>query len=99
MKTLPLILRYHGFNYTQVLRGKRSCIYEQEVTPEIKYYEVFKLRERKERIVIFTGVDKKIEAGERWPRNEDFGEWAWSCRTLDRAMERFHELENETIKP
>ena len=93
MKALFNKSRKSGFVYTQVLRGKRSCIYEQEVTPEIKYYEVFILQIRKEKTIKFKAGDKKIEAGEMWPNNEAFGKWAWTCRTLERAMERFNELE------
>lgn len=98
MKTLPVKKRHNGFDYTLVRRDKRSCIYEQEVTPEIKYYEVFRIKVRKERIIKFKGVEKKIEAGEMWPGDEAFGKWAWTCRTLERAMDRFNDLENEPIK-
>jgi len=93
MKTLPQKLRYNRFNYTLVLRGQRSCIYEQEVTPDLKYYEVFRIKIRKEKTIKIKGIEKKIEAGEKWPRDEDFGVWAWTCRTLERAKERFNELE------
>ena len=97
MRTLPLNKRFNGFTYTQ-LRGKRSCIFRQEVTPEIHYYEVFKIRYRNERIIKVKGQEKKIEAGEIWPNDEAFGYWAWSCRTLERALERFNELENYYTK-
>ena len=95
MRILPAKKRFNGFDYTLVLRGKRSCIYRQEVTPGIQYFEVFKIKVRKERILKVKGVEKKIEAAEMWPRDEDFGVWAWSCRTLERAMERFNELEKK----
>jgi len=89
MKTLPIKLRKNGFNYTQVLRGKKSCIYEQEVSEGVKYYEVFKIRIKPERYI----KGKKVEAREWFPHDEAFGYWAWSCRTYERAYERFRELE------
>jgi len=49
MKTLPLRLSKNGFNYTQVLRGDRSCIYAQEVMPDLTCYEVFKIKVRPQR--------------------------------------------------
>ncbi len=49
MLTLSKNIRKNGFTYTQVLRGKRSSIYEQRVTPQIKYYEVFLIIVKSER--------------------------------------------------
>jgi len=90
MKTLPLKLRKNGFNYTQVLRGIRSCIYEQRVSEKEVCYEVFIVKIRPERN--FNG--KVIEAGERFPHDEAFGYWAWSYMTYEDALEKFKELEN-----
>jgi hypothetical protein len=50
---------------------------------------VFKLRIQPEREIFGKSYPEK----ERFPGNEDFGIWAWACRTLERAMERFNELE------
>ena len=89
VEKLPLKLRKNGFNYTQVCRGWRSFVYEQLITPEIKYFEVFELRIQPER----EKFGKLYPTKERFPGNEDFGVWAWTCRTLEKAMERFNELE------
>lgn len=89
MKILPLKIRKNGFEYTQVLRRTRSCVYRQEVSPDLNYYEVFLLRIKPERI--FQG--KKIEAREWFPHNESFGEWAWTFRIFEEALWRFKELE------
>jgi len=95
IEKLPLKLRKNGFSYTQVCRGWRSFVYEQSVTPEIKYYEVFELRIQPECEI----KGYFYPAKERFPGNEDFGKWAWTCRTLERAMERFNELERmEDVK-
>jgi ribosomal protein S12 len=92
-KILPLKLCYNKFNYTQVLRGQKTCIYEQEVIEEIKYFEVFKIIVRKDRIFKVNGMEKKIDAHEVFPPDEAFGKWAWSYRTYDEAKAKFDELE------
>ena len=89
MKILPKELRKNGFLYTLVLREGNKAIYEQTVTTKIKYFEVFKIRTRPERY--FKG--KLFPAGEVFPSNEDFGKTAWTCRTYEKAMERFNSLE------
>lgn len=92
IKNLPVKLCKNGFNYTQVLRGKRSCIYEQMVCEEqgIKYYEVFQIKVRPQRNV----YGKEYPAKERFPHNEAFGEWAWTFRNYEDAKWRFDELES-----
>lgn len=92
MKTLPHKLRKHGFNYTQVLRGKRSCIYEQEISLKTIFYEVFLIKVMPERRI----NSKILPAKEAFPHNEAFGRWAWAYNTFDRAKEKFDELENES---
>lgn len=88
MKTLPLNLRKNGFNYTQLLREGNNAIYEQSVTSSVKYYEVFSIRTKPERIL----KGKTIQAGEVFPCNEDFGKTAWSCSTYEKALQRFNNL-------
>lgn len=90
MIPLPHKIRKNGFYYVQVLRGERSFIYEQRITPEIKYYEVFELRIQPAKTF---PSGKSYPAKEKFPGNEDFGEWAWSCRTYERAYERYLEFE------
>jgi hypothetical protein len=88
MKPLPLILKKNGFTYTQVLRDGKVCIYEQLVAEELKYYEVFVVKIKP--AAFFKG--KEIPEREVFPYDEDFGNSAWNCRTLEDAMVRFDEL-------
>ena len=87
---IPLNLRFHGFNYTQVCRGKRSAVYRQTIGQEIVGYEVFILQREPET----TLYGKFFPAHERWPRDNDFDKTAWSCWTLEEAMLRFNALES-----
>ena len=94
MKTLPLKLSKNGFNYSQVLRGDRSCIYAQEVMPDLTCYEVFKIKVRPQRKIIINGeVLRTVEEMEKFPHDEAFGLWAWSYRNYEDAIIKFKELE------
>jgi len=90
MLTLPDKIRKNGFNYTLVSRGRTSCLYAQTVTKNLKYYEVFIIRVAPEKNINGTIIPSK----EVFPRNEDFGKYAWSLRTLAKAMDKFFEIEN-----
>jgi len=87
---LPDEIRKNGFRYTKVLKGDKSYIFCQYVTPDTVYFEVFKIRVRKE--TMFKG--KKIPAGHRFPNDEAFGIWAWTYSNYDLAKRKFNELEN-----
>ena len=89
MKPLPKIMRKNGFTYVLVRRGQRSCIYAQGISENILCYEVFHIRITSARY--FKG--KLIEEHERFPHDEAFGRWAWSFKSYDEALEKFHELE------
>ncbi len=72
METLPLIVRKNGFDYTQILRGKRSCIYEQRVSKSVAYYEVFLIRIKAARIIGEKKLDAKDNELEEGKTNKDF---------------------------
>ena len=91
MIPLPQIIRKNRYTYTLVLRGKRSCIYRQEVTETVQYYEVFRIKIKPERYL----KGKLLSASEAFPHDEAFGRWAWSCRNLSDAIDRFNKLELE----
>ena len=95
LKLLPLKLRYNGFNYIQVLRGESTCIYEQEVIEDVRYYEVFEIKVQNVRTIKVEGIEKYIEAHEIFPSNENFGDWAWTYRIFDEAMVKYNELEKK----
>lgn len=89
IKTLPLKLRKNGFDYTQVLRGRRTCIYAQTVSKEITYYEVFHIKISPKKII----CGHTIEERERFPHDEAFGYWAWTFSTWERALEKYNQIE------
>ena len=92
MRTLPRYFKKKGITYTQVLRGKRSCVYRQEVNPEIAFFEVFIIKIKPQKIIF----GKQIPEREVYPNDEDFGNCAWSFRSLKKARSKFNELEDRT---
>ena len=95
MKPLPLKLCKNGYCYTQVLRGKRSCVYRQEVLKDNFYYEVFLIKT----LPADEFKGKAIPQREKFPYNEAFGHWAWSYKSYDQAYKAFLSLESGKSNP
>lgn len=89
IKELSDNIRKNGFDYTCISRGIKSFVFSQAYTPNLAYYEVFKRRVSKE--CIFHG--KVIPERIAFPGNEDFGDWAWTFKSKEKAMQKFRELE------
>jgi hypothetical protein len=89
MITLPNDIRKNGFSYKQVLRGDRSCIYEQRVGQKIIAFEVFMIRVMQEK----SFMGKIFKEREIFPSNEDFGKTAWTYWTIEEAMVKYLKLE------
>lgn len=81
-------LRYHGFNYTQICRGTRSCLYRQTYQGKTVGFEVFIITHQPE--ILIKGI--VYPARERWPKDEDFGKTAWSYWTLEERQIKFDQL-------
>jgi len=91
MKRLPYNLRKNGNNYSLLYGGCRAFLYELREQPgDSISYEVFRLKVRPERML----KGKRLEASEIFPHNEAFGIWAWLCKTLDKALKKYHEIES-----
>lgn len=80
---------YHGFDYTQVYRGTRSCLYRQTYQGKTVGFEVFIITNQPETILNGTFYP----ARERWPKDEDFGKTAWSFFSLKEASIKMNQLE------
>lgn len=91
MIRLPEHKRKNGFDYKLVLRGKRSCIYEQRVSETVTRYEVFLIKVQPESE--YQG--KIFPEQERFPNDEALGYWAWTCLDYASALKRFNDLEEQ----
>ena len=69
-----------GFIFTQLKKSKYGYLYEVK-TPYSTHYEVFKHKVN----IQFNCIS--------YPSDKSFGFWAWCCPTLERAIEKFEELE------
>lgn len=68
-----------GFKFTQIKKNDYAYIYEVN-SGSFPRYEVFHRKENSQ----FNCIS--------YPSNKAFGIWAWSCKTLERALERFEDI-------
>ena len=89
-KILPLrsALTKNGYDYQMVARTSRAAIYQQTLEGLHVAYEVFEIKIQRERW--FDG--RLFPRKERFPGNEDFGKWAWTYPTLERALAKYSTL-------
>jgi len=91
MIPLDEIINKNNYTYTQVLKGKRYCIYEQRGVANMRCFELFKLK-------VLAPMElngKKYEEREVFPKDKDFGKTAWTICDWEKALAKFNELENE----
>ncbi len=105
MRSFPLTKRYHGFDYVLAKAGERAVIYAQYDRPKTETdhpkliaYEVFRVTIDAPSERIMAGKVVHSAGGLRWPWNEAFGKWAWSCPTKEQALKRFEQLECEQLE-
>ena len=91
MILLNKIIYKNNYTYTQVLKGKRYCLYEQNGIANMRCFELFKIKISREKNI--NGLI--IESKEQFPKNEDFGKTAWTICDWEKALAKFNELENE----
>lgn len=91
MELLTERIRRKGFFYDLEKRGAKTLIYKQTDVEDsvVVAYEVFKIKVDQPKIVFGIQLNER----EIFPANEDFGKWAWSCSTRERAEEKFQLLE------
>lgn len=90
VQEIELNFTHKGDVFKRVNKSKKGYIYERENSGK-KYYEVFKIVETE----ILSDFENKIGSGEfkhRYPKDEDFGNWAWCCVTIERAEEILNSL-------
>lgn len=85
-------IQKNGFLYRIHKRGEKCLIYEQVDTEDdiTIAYEVFKRRIDKPKVIFGIQLPER----EKFPGNEDFGKWAWSCVSIEKALWRFDVIES-----
>ena len=91
MKPLSQKINYKGYSYTQVLKGKRYCLYEQNGIANMRCFELFGIKFSREKNI--NGLI--IESKELFPKDSDFGKTAWTICDWEKALAKFNELEKQ----
>jgi hypothetical protein len=84
-----------GSMFTQLCASPYAYVYEITALNSKPHYEVFKRKECQESETVVRGIKVQFTAKVLYPRSNDFGEWAWSPRTLSEAMKYFDQLNKE----
>jgi hypothetical protein len=96
MKKLAEEINRNGFLYKQIKRSERGAIYEQifnDFDHKTIAYEVFKIKIGKPKIVFGVELPEK----EKFPGDDDFGKWAWTYPDIEKALNKFGQIENGEI--
>ena len=91
MIPLPQNLTYNHYGYTQVLKGKRYCLYEQNGIANMRCFELFEIKVRPKKDI--KGI--VLEEKELFPKDKDFGKTAWTICDWEKALAKFNELEKQ----
>ena len=94
MNTLKQDYKKNTYSYIQVLRNEYAAIYAQMDKDRLVGYEVGRVKVQKPGQI----GDNKIEGGEVFWSNEDFGRIAWSVPSRERAMEYYWMVTRDCIK-
>lgn len=77
-----------GWHFKQIAATEFGYVYEKtDDSVDCAYYEVFKRVVSKEIDVSYGGNAVHYPEQVKYPGNTAFGEWAWCCSTLARALE------------
>lgn len=88
MKKLDTVIKKRLFEYNLIDREDHKAIYSQSYEGKVIAYEVFKVKVAKE-TELFGAI---IPEHEKFPGDNDFGVTAWSCKTYDKAIERYNNI-------
>ena len=93
MKKLKEKFTKHGETFTKVYESEKAYIYCRMVG-KVEYFEVFEKKYRNVSNYVDGKFVKTGELREYYPNDEDFGKFAWCCRTLGRAKSHLSRIEN-----
>lgn len=87
-----------GTNFEQLFESDKVYMYKLTDTEDGDVrYEVFERKEQKEQDVNFGGQVAHYESKVRYPKSNDFGDWAFCFRNYDKAVKKFNEI-NVAVK-
>jgi len=88
-KTIPAQFKKKGFTYTQLKReGKKAIFQQTRMGSSLNNYEVVKIGRHNG----YTMGGVAIAPAETYPGSSLWGITAWTCCSLDAAMQRYDAL-------
>lgn len=81
-----------SFNFTQVYNSQFTYIYK--VGCENANYEVFERKNSPVCIDFEKRIYSETEFKETYPKANSFGVWAWTFKSLEKAFEKAHEIDD-----
>ena len=75
-----------GFKFTQKAKFEKHYIYEVLSEEGAQHFEVFERRNTAKCIDFSQKLFSETDFAERYPKANDFGVWAWTTRTFDKAL-------------
>jgi hypothetical protein len=90
-----------GIRYEQIEKSDKAYIYKvlDSEVEEINYFEIFLRRTVPICLNFEHRVYSETQVKEQHPKDKDFGDWAWCCRGLDKALEKFKKINNGEETP
>jgi len=85
------------FEFLQNRVHTTAYLYEVFENGVISHYEVFKRKITPVCIDFENRIYSETEFKEVYPKSKDFGVWAWTCRTYEKAWYVFESLRNESL--
>lgn len=90
---LQKVIKRKGYTYTQK-HTSTAYVYEQcDDSGRVVGYEVFRHKVQKRRESQIGGRDVVFPARVRFPADEDFGNWAWSFMSYEKALQKYFDLQ------
>lgn len=93
MQKLKEKFEKYGDTFVKVYESEMAYIYKR-LSGKVEYFEVFEKKYRNVSNYVDGKFVKTGELREYYPNDEDFGKFAWCCRTLERAKSYLPRIEN-----
>ena len=90
IRKLPQRFEQYGDLFERVYEDQTCYIYKHNQAGA-DYFEIF--RKKNIRCIDFKTKTLTGELKERYPKAEDFGKWAWCCRSMVKALEYIEKLD------